>query len=85
MNITVINLNQQARFMSRHNLYVIDVDKDKNCYNCGSFGHIMRNCKSQNIVKRGRKLEYRENENNRQKMIENKQNSNREESLIISD
>ena len=57
--------------MSRYNSYVIDVDKGRNCYNCESFGHIVRNCKSWNIIERGRKLEYGENENNRQRRIEN--------------
>ena len=40
----MVNPNQYTGLMSRHNLYTIDVDRERNCYNCRGFGHIARNC-----------------------------------------
>jgi len=36
--------------MPRHNLYTIDVDRERNYYSCGAFGHLARNYKNQKIV-----------------------------------
>jgi len=41
-NPTMLNQNQYAGFMSRHSLYTIDVDRGRNCYNCGGFGYIAK-------------------------------------------
>jgi len=30
----------------RRNPYVIDVDRRRNCYSCGEFGYLIRNCKN---------------------------------------
>jgi len=43
INTVVVNLQQQARFASRQDLYAINVDRKRNYYNCGGFGHIARN------------------------------------------
>jgi len=37
--------------MPGHNLYTVDVDRERNCYSCGGFGHLVRNYKNQKIVK----------------------------------
>jgi len=73
----------------------MDVDRreNRNCYNCGSFGHLTRNYRNREIggrIRQGRRLEYGGNENNRQRrMIErgNRQNNgnnlNEDRDLIV--
>lgn len=34
----------------RRDLYTIDVNKRRNCYNCGGFNHIIRYCRSWKIM-----------------------------------
>ena len=43
----------------RRDPYVIEVDKGRNCYTCGGFGHLAHHCRNQGekIVK-GRRIEY---------------------------
>jgi len=45
-NTVIVNLNQQIGFAPRQDLYTIDVNRGRNCYSCGEFGHIARNCKN---------------------------------------
>ena len=63
--------------------------KNKNCYNCRSFGYLARNCRNKGTgdrIKEKRRLEY-ENRNNRERRMikgENKQNNlNEEQDLIL--
>ena len=56
--------------------YTIDVDKNRNYYNCREFGHITRNCRNQKIVRQGRRVEYRDNQNTMDYLKE-------EESLVV--
>jgi len=49
----------------------MDVDKreNQNCYNCGGYGHLARNCRNRGTkgkIEQGRRLEYG-NENNGQR------------------
>ena len=84
----MIHLNQRVEF-TQCNLYTMDVDKgNRNCYNCGGFGHMAKNCRNRGTEKRigeGRRLEYRQN--NRQKLMikgNNEQNNlNGEGDLVV--
>jgi len=41
INPVIINpLQKQTVFMLRYNLYTMNVDCGRNCYNCKRFGHI---------------------------------------------
>jgi len=61
MNAVVIrNLKRQME-PPRRDSYAMDVDRERNCYNCGEFGHLVRNCRNRRIEGRigeGRRLEY---------------------------
>ena len=53
-------LPQKTGFMSRQDLYIIDIDRERNCFNCRDFCHIVRNCKNQRIGQR-RQISYQNN------------------------
>ena len=42
INIVMVHPTQQAGFVPC-NPYAIDVDRERNCYNCGGFGHLTWN------------------------------------------
>ena len=50
-NIVMVHPQQQAKLMPRHNLYIMDMNHERNCYSCGGYGHIMKNCRNQEIVR----------------------------------
>jgi len=88
-NVVMVYPNQQAR-LAPHNPYVMEVDgRNRNCYNCGGFDHMMkyyRNWETKNKIGEERRLEYRKNRNNGQQRIiegENKQNLNGNRDLIV--
>ena len=46
----------------RRNPYAMEVDRGRNCYTCGGFGHMARHCRNRGQrgrVAEGRRLEYR--------------------------
>jgi len=57
---------------------VIDVDKKRNYYSCGGFGHLVQNCRNWRIVGQERRIEYEDNMNMRDNLKE-------EESLVVLD
>jgi len=85
-NVVIIHLNQRVRF-AQHNPYAIEVNRrNKNCYNCRRFGHLVRNYRNRrtrNRIGKKRRLEYRQRlvmeENNRQC------NLNGEEDVVVLD
>ena len=38
---TVIVCSTQRAGLVQHNLYAMEVDRKRNCYSCGEFGHIV--------------------------------------------
>jgi len=51
----------------------MDIDRgNKNCYSCRGFGHLARNCRNRgtgNRIGKGRRLEYGQNNLNRDKNL----------------
>ena len=46
-NITIVNLQQQqAEFMLRCDLYTIEINRGRNCYNYKEFRYIMKYCRN---------------------------------------
>jgi len=85
MNAVMMYSNQRVGF-AQYNLYAMDIDRgNRNCYSCGEFGYLVRNCRNrENRIGDRRRLEYRE-----RRMIErgNRQdnNLNGDKDLIILD
>ena len=50
-NVVMAKLWQQGAGFPPRNPYTMDVDKrmNRNCYACGGFGHIAKNCRNQNM------------------------------------
>ena len=72
----MVNLQQQQTgFVPQHNLYTMDVNKGRNCYNCEEFGYIARNCKNREIVEQEKRVDYKDNGKNH--------NLNEKENLIV--
>ena len=44
----------------RRDLYAMEIDRGRNCYACGGFGHMAQHCRNQGKEKvtDGRRLEY---------------------------
>jgi len=61
-NAAIVTPQQKAGFPQR-NLYAMDVDrrKNRNCYACGGFGHLARNCR--NRVRMNRRMEVEQDSN----------------------
>ena len=60
----MVHPNQQVRFVPQQDLYAMEVDKtNRNYYDCGGFGHLVRNCRNRNMkgkIGKSRRLEYRQ-------------------------
>ena len=69
--------NQQTEF-TLYNLYTIEIDKGRTCYNCEEFGHLAQNCRRQ-IMGQEKRVECEDNQNNKQN------NLNRKGDLIVLD
>ena len=40
--------------------FVMEIDRGRNCYVCGGFGHMAHNCRNQGRVAENRRVEYGE-------------------------
>jgi len=69
----------------------MDVDRERNCYTCGGFGHMAQHCRNRearNRIEEGRRLEYESSKNNGQRRIEGRNepnNLNGKGDLIVFD
>ena len=63
-NTAMATPQQRTRF-SQRNLYAMDVDRreNRNCYACGRFGHLARNCRNRRMGI-NRKMEVDQDSNN---------------------
>ena len=65
-NTLMMHSNQRAGF-AQCNLYAMDVNQEnRNCYSCGGFGYLARNCRNRrtgNKIEEGRRLEYGQGNN----------------------
>jgi len=52
------------------------MNRGRNCYSCGGFGHLVWNCRNQGIVGQGRRIEYRNN-------LNDVDNLKKEKSLVV--
>ena len=62
--------------MPRHNLYAIDINREKNCYSYRGFKNLARNYINQEIIEQERRIEYRDN-------CSARNNLNKKEGLIV--
>ena len=61
MNMVVVRgVGQGVRAPPRRDPYAMEVNRGRNCYACGGFGHMVRHCRNwRGKVAEGRRLEYR--------------------------
>ena len=51
INAIVVNLqSQQAVFIFIQDPYAMNIDRERNYYNCGDFEHIARHCKNRRVI-----------------------------------
>ena len=67
-NIVIVCPNQQTMFVL-YNPYTIEVDhRNRNCYNCGTFGHLAKNYRNRGVrnrIEKERRPEYRDQNSKR--------------------
>ena len=59
--VVVRGQGQGTGIPPRRDLFVMEVDRGRNCYACGGFGHMARNCRNQGQrgrVTDNRRVEY---------------------------
>ena len=61
-NVVVVRGQGQGMGTPRRDPYVMEIDRGRNCYACGGFGHMAHHCRNwgqRGRVAEGRRLEYR--------------------------
>ena len=63
-NTAMVTPQQRIGF-SQRNLYAMDMDRreNRNCYACGGFGHLSRNCRNRGMTNRRMEVEQDNNSN----------------------
>jgi len=64
-NAMMVRPQQQGAGFPLRNSYAMDVDRreNRNCYTCGGFGHLVKNCRNRGI-RMNRRIEVDQNANN---------------------
>jgi len=61
-NVVVVRVQGQgAGVLPRKDPYAMEVDRERNCYACGGFGHMARHCRNRGQRRRvaeNRRVEY---------------------------
>ena len=62
-NVVVVRGQGQGQVMGvlRRDSYVMEIDRRRNCYACGGFGHMAHHCRNQGQKRRvmeGKRVEY---------------------------
>jgi len=81
INVVVIRNSGRQTGPPRRDFYAMDVDRGRNCYNCGGFRHLTKNCRNRGIgnkIGEGKRLEYGQKNNGQN-------NLNRDKDLIVFD
>ena len=82
MNAVILH-PQQREGVTQRNPYVMEVDKERNCYTCGGFRHMAQHCKNKGgriRIGDSRRLEYRQRWR-REENFEQSDNLKEEENL----
>jgi len=60
MNVVVVKGQRQRMGAPRRDPYVMEVNRGRNCYACGGFGHMARHCRNRGRGRamEGRRVEY---------------------------
>jgi len=63
-NVVMANPQQRAEFLPRYP-YTMDIDrrKNRNCYVCREFGHLVKNCRNRGM-RMNRRIEVEQDNNN---------------------
>jgi len=61
-NVVVVRGSGQGMGASRRDPYAMEVDRGRNCYVCGGFGHIAHHCRNRGRRRavEGRRVKYEE-------------------------
>jgi len=54
----------------KKDLYMMNVNRRRNCYSFRRFGYLVRNCTNQKIVGQEKRVEYKDNLNTRDNLKE---------------
>ena len=61
-NVVIVRETEQMMGAPpRRDPYVMEVDRGRNCYACGGFGHMAHHCRNRRRVTEGRRLEFKGN------------------------
>ena len=56
--VVVRGSGQGAGVPSRRDSFAMEVDRGRNCYACGGFGHMACHCRNRRRVMQGQRVEY---------------------------